>query len=508
MATPQVSASQVIARQDKLRVWSLPYLYVLIIGIGFLFTFYDIFDINVSFIQTCLQIVPGCHAPGDAESFLGLPVLWNLIGYVIGALVLSPIADRIGRRDMLLVTMLITGLGSLATAFVGNYGALDTLFPAGAYTTFIIARTITGIGIGADLAVVNTYINEVSPRTGRARYTSLIFICSGLGAFVGVWLGLILTTPPGDFPAGLPFAIAGLPPTQALFGGPGWRIMYIVGAALALIGILLRIQLPESPRWLVSRGRLDEADRVVSKMEARADKAGGIGAASAAPEEEIPVQSDAQAKNPFVEIITTPRYLARVIVLLIVWFIAYITVYCIAAGLTSILAVQLGKAGTPPAAVGGTAGMVAAIGTIGFVLCGVFAYFFGEKLPRRLWLPIGAILTIIGGVIIAETISSNIYLAFLGAIILFFGFNIWVPITYAWSTESFPTRARTTGFGIVDGIGHVGGGIGLVAISPLLVEMNPLEAMLLIAAFLVVASIVAQFGLPASRGQRLDVVSP
>ena len=102
MATSQVSASQVIARQDKIRVWSLPWLYVLIIGIGFLFTFYDIFDINVSFIQTCLQIVPGCHAPGDAENFLGVPVLWNLIGYVIGALILSPIADRIGRRDMLL----------------------------------------------------------------------------------------------------------------------------------------------------------------------------------------------------------------------------------------------------------------------------------------------------------------------------------------------------------------------------------------------------------------------
>lgn len=504
MATPQVSASQVIARQDKIRVWSLPYLYVLIIGIGFLFTFYDIFDINVSFIQTCLQIVPGCHAPGDAETFLGLPVLWNLIGYVIGALVLSPIADRIGRRDMLLVTMLITGLGSLATAFVGNYGSLDTLFPGGAYTTFIVARTITGIGIGADLAIVNTYINEVSPRTGRAKYTSLIFITSGLGAFVGIWLGLILTTPPGEFPAGLSFAIAGLPPTQALFAGPGWRIMYIVGAVLALIGIVLRVQLPESPRWLVARGRLAEADEVVSRMEARAARA----EESSLPTDEVPVQSDAKGRNPFVEIITTPRYLFRVIVLLVVWFIAYITVYCIAAGLTSILAVQLAKSGTPPQAVGGTAGMVAAIGTIGFVLCGVFAYFFGEKLERRFWLPIGALLTIIGGLIIAVTIASNIYLAFLGAIILFFGFNIWVPITYAWSTESFPTRARTTGFGIVDGIGHVGGGIGLVAISPLLPTLNPIGAFLLIAAFLVVAAIVAQFGLPATRGQRLDVVSP
>ncbi|HEY7342737.1 MAG TPA: MFS transporter [Ktedonobacterales bacterium] len=504
MASPQVDASQVIARQDKISVWSLPYLYMLIIGIGFLFTFYDIFDINVSFIQTCLQIVPGCKSPADATNFLGAPVLWNLIGYVIGALILSPIADRIGRRDMLLITMLITGLGSLATAFVGNYGSLDTLFSGGAYTTFIIARTITGIGIGADLAIVNTYINEVSPRTGRARYTSLIFITSGLGAFVGIWLGLILTTPPGDFPAGLPFAIAGLPPTQALFAGPGWRIMYIVGAALALVGILLRVQLPESPRWLVSRGRVNEANAIVGRMEARAARA----ETAALPVDVVPVQSDTKGRNPFMEILATPRYLARVIVLLLVWLLAYVTVYCIAAGLTSILAAQLAKSGTPEQAVGGTAGMIAAVGTIGFVACGVFAFYFSEKLARRAWLPIGAVLTIIGGLIIALTIASSVYLAFVGAIILFFGFNIWVPITYAWSTESFPTRARTTGFGIVDGIGHVGGGIGLVAIAPLLPDLNPVEAFLLISAFLVAAAIIAQFGLPATRGKQLDIVSP
>ena len=172
----QVSPSAVIARQDRIQVWSLPYLFVFIIGIGFLFTFYDIFDINVSFIQTCTQIVSKCLAgpppgatslpPGfvQASDVLGLPVLWNLIGYVIGALILSPLADRFGRRDMLLVTMLLTGLGSLATAFTNDYN------------TFIIARTLTGVGIGADLAIVNTYINEVAPRAGRAKYTSLIFI--------------------------------------------------------------------------------------------------------------------------------------------------------------------------------------------------------------------------------------------------------------------------------------------------------------------------------------------
>jgi putative MFS transporter len=106
------TAAAVVARLDRIPVWALPYLYIGIIGAGFLFTFFDIFDINVSFIQTCTQIVPGCTPPTSAN-YLGLPVLLNLVGYVIGTLILSPLADRLGRRDMLLVTMVITGLGSL-----------------------------------------------------------------------------------------------------------------------------------------------------------------------------------------------------------------------------------------------------------------------------------------------------------------------------------------------------------------------------------------------------------
>src|SRR6516164_3430144 len=102
------SPGMLIARLDRIPVWSLPGLFIGIIGVGFLFTFYDIFDINVSFIQTCTQIVPHCTPP-SAANYIGLPVLLNLVGYVIGTLALSPLADRAGRRDLLLVTMVISG---------------------------------------------------------------------------------------------------------------------------------------------------------------------------------------------------------------------------------------------------------------------------------------------------------------------------------------------------------------------------------------------------------------
>jgi MFS family permease len=479
------SAAAIVARQDRIPIWSLSYLFIGIIGIGFLFTFFDIFDVTVSFVQTCLQIVHGCTPPTSAN-YLGLPIELNLAGYVVGALILAPLADRFGRRNMLLFTLLLTGLGSLYNAFVPDY------------TNFIVARTITGLGIGADLALVNAYINEVAPSSGRAKFTSLIFIMSSLGAFFGIWLGLILTTPPAPFPLGLSFAIAG-----PAFEGNGWRIMYGIGALLALAGILLRVQLPESPRWLIARGRTAEAETIVAGMEARARKRMPDLPAPAA-EIVIPTHEE---RIPYTEIFNNPLYLRRTLLLVVVWFLGYVTVYSIAQGLT----VLLDSLHYPPP----ESGMIAAFGTFGFILTAIFAYYFGESLERKLWLPIAAALTLIGGLLLGLAGSGNFGLAAIGAIITFFGFNLWVPITYTWSTENYPTRARATGFALVDGIGHLGGGIGILVIAPLIPSLvsslglttGPVVIFVIISAFLIVAAVIAQFGV-ATRQMRLDEVSP
>ncbi|MHB8620749.1 MAG: MFS transporter [Chloroflexota bacterium] len=465
---------RVIARQDRIPVWSLPGPLVWVIGVGFLFTFFDIFDINVSFIQTCTQIVAHC-TPESASGLIGLPTLLSLVGYVVGTLILSPLADTYGRRDLLLVTMAITGIGSLLTGFVSTYAL------------FNVARFITGLGIGADLAIVNTYINEMAPRDQRARYTSLVFIMSSLGAVVGIWLGLIITTPPTPFPLGLPFALAG--PSF----GFGWRIMYWFGALLALVAVLLRFQLPESARWLVSRGRVAEADEVVRSMEERASRGGIL------PEPEASLAVQVQAKPaPYREIFTSRMYLGRTIVLFFMWLISYVTIYTIGAGLTVILA----SLHYPPP----EAGLIAAFGTFGFIACAVFAVFYGERMERKYWLPVAAVITMIGGVILAAA-GTTLWASFVGSFILFFGFNIWVPMTYSWSVENYPARARATGFALVDGVGHLGGGIGLLLIAPLIPQLGAMRSMILIAGFLWVGAIIAQFGV-STRSKRLDTVSP
>jgi MFS transporter, putative metabolite:H+ symporter len=469
------SPAQIIARLDRISVWSLPYLFIGIIGLGFLFTFYDIFDINVSFIQSCIALKPGC-TPTNALSALSLPLVLNLAGYVVGTLVLSPIADRVGRRNMLLFTMLITGLGSLYTALVGDYA------------NFNIARFITGIGVGADLAIVNTYINEVAPPQSRAKYTSMIFIMSTLGAFLGVWIGIILTTPAAPFPEGVSFAQAG-----PHFSGAGWRWMYGIGALLGLVGVLLRVELPESPRWLVGRGRSADASKVVAKMEAAAQRHGPL------PEPTIDTAADiAEGKMPYRDLFSMPLYVRRVVLLVSVWLLGYVTVYAFAAGFTSLLTSLKYK---PP-----EAGLIVGLGVIGFVIAGVVAVLFGERIERKFWLPISAVITIIGGLIVALA-GSDLLWAVIGAAIVFFGFNFWVPMTYAWSAENFPTRARTTGFALVDGVGHLGGGVGVLLITPYIPDLGPLLAFLLIGAFLVAAALIAQLG-TRTRGRLLEEVSP
>ena len=159
--------------------------------------------------------------------------------------------------------------------------------------------------------------------------------------------------------------------------------------------------------------------------------------------------------------------------------------------------------------------MIAAFGTFGFILTAIFAYFYGERLERKLWLPIAALLTLIGGILIALAGPNNFTVAAIGAIITFFGFNLWVPMTYTWSTENYPTRARATGFALVDGIGHLGGGVGILVIAPLIPNLiaslgpttGSIVIFVIIAAFLIVAAIIAQFGI-ATRQKRLDEVSP
>jgi MFS transporter, putative metabolite:H+ symporter len=200
----------------------------------------------------------------------------------------------------------------------------------------------------------------------------------------------------------------------------------------------------------------------------------------------------------FRHVLGNATYVKRVLVLVSVWFFAYVTVFAFSAGGTSLLTALH----YPPP----EAGIIEAVGAFGFLACALFAVRFAERLERKLWLPVGALITVVGSILVAEAGTSTA-IAFIGMAVVFFGFNVWVPMTYALSAESFPTRARVTGFGLVDGIGHLGGGIGVLLIAPQIPHMSVLGAFLVITGFLVVAAVIAQFAIN-TRARRFEDVSP
>jgi MFS family permease len=172
---------------------------------------------------------------------------WYLIGEVIGALFFGRLSDRLGRKNLFVVTLGVYLIGSGLTAAT----------PAGgSWFIFLYAtRVIAGMGIGGEYAAINSAIDEMIP----ARYRGRIDLAINGTYWAGALLGTVIT----------------LVALNHITPGWGWRIAYIVGPVLALVIIFVRRNLPESPRWLVMHGRQAEAETAVGEMEADVERTKG-----------------------------------------------------------------------------------------------------------------------------------------------------------------------------------------------------------------------------------------
>jgi MFS transporter, putative metabolite:H+ symporter len=467
------SGRELAARLDRIPGRSLSYLFVVVIGFGMVSVLYDLFDVNVSLIQACVSIGSGC-APPTAFGVIDLPIMFSLIGCGLGALGVTPLLDRFGSSAVLLLTMTVIGLGSAYSALSGDL------------TNFSASRLITGLGIGADLAVISTYVHEVAPRPARSRFIAILFLPAAAGATLAVWLGLGLTTAPARWPDGMSFPLASDPV------GSSWRWMYLIGAATALVSVLLRIALPESPRWLLANGQGDQAQAVIEAMEVRARRRGPL------PE----LKDDVPAPVPGLHVtyrgLPGQRIsLRRCLVLGTAWVAAFVTLYSFAGGFTSVLA----SFGFSPLA----AGVVSAVGLIGFLASTLVAVGCSQRLRRSHWLPVGSAVAVVGAVVVTLG-GPGAAVVLVDAMILFFGQNVWMAPRYALTVGSLPARLRATGCPVTDSIGHVGGGIGVFVVAGLVGGLTPLAALLILLGFLVLAATVNQFAV-RTRNRQLGNVS-
>ncbi|QFU89770.1 MFS transporter [Amycolatopsis sp. YIM 10] len=178
-------------------------------------------------------------ALGQLTPQLGLGSVWSgliassaLIGVFIGAMVFGAITDRIGRRLMYVLNLAVFVAASVPQFFVTE-----------AWQLFVL-RLIIGIAVGADYPIASAITAELVPRKLRGPALSGLILSWWIGYGVSYWVGLALKQ----------------------LGDDGWRWMLLSGAVPAVVFLLMRTGVPESPRWLASRGRIDEATEIVRKF--------------------------------------------------------------------------------------------------------------------------------------------------------------------------------------------------------------------------------------------------
>src|SRR5262245_44454879 len=168
---------------------------------------------------------------------VGFAAAAYLAGAVLGAMFFGWLTDRLGRKRLFFMTLAVYLVATAATAFSWNLWS------------FALFRFFTGAGIGGEYAAINSAIQELVPARYRG-WTDLVINGSfWVGAAIGAAGSILLLDP------------AVLPPEL------GWRFAFLIGAGLGLVIFLMRFWLPESPRWLVTHGRVEEAEAILGHIE-------------------------------------------------------------------------------------------------------------------------------------------------------------------------------------------------------------------------------------------------
>jgi MFS family permease len=192
-------------------------------------------------VAGALKQSPALHF---SNTDVGLASSAYLAGAVLGAVFFGWLTDRLGRKKLFFITLAVYLVATAATAFSWNLWS------------FILFRFLTGAGIGGEYTAINSTIQELVPARVRG-WTDLVINGSfWIGAAIGAGGSIVLLDP------------ALLPPDM------GWRAAFAIGAAVSVVIFFMRLWIPESPRWLATHGRADEAHAVVAGIEDRLRRQG------------------------------------------------------------------------------------------------------------------------------------------------------------------------------------------------------------------------------------------
>ncbi|WP_243789344.1 MFS transporter [Saccharopolyspora gloriosae] len=422
-----------------------------IVALAFAY-FFEFADINTFAITA-----PKVRQQWDADvTHIAYVTSLSFVGMFLGSVAAGAMADRFGRKRTLTLTTVWFSVWSLATVFAWDM------------TSMGVFRVLTSAGLSAMTVVAVVYINEIFPRAKRGKFQAYVIM----------------------------IGICGTPITNLIasfvvpMGEQTWRLVYLWGAMGVLFLLFLR-KLVESPQWLESRGRHDEAEEVLSGLEEKVVAEHGQVPAAGEP------IAQPSAVEPGLRMLKDRKFLFPTVLLSVLWITQTIGFFGFSSWAPTLLAAE-------GVSVEDSIFFVA-LTTVGAPLGSFLAAQVTDRFERKWCL-------VVFGLIIAA--SGLMYgLTFVPVLVVVFGFMVnlfergYTSLAYAYSPELYDTRGRSLGTSISYGLGRLSNAVGPLIIAALYNGYGYRTVFYFIAGTWVVGALaLALFG-PATRKIRLRAES-
>ncbi len=395
----------------------------------------------------------------------GLLAAMTFLGQLVGNLIAGTSSDMFGRRMVFQVTMIIWGIASLLAATSWSVNVL------------MFFRFLIGIGVGGEAPVAQAMVSEFVPANVRGKYIAIM---------EGFWaVGFVLSGAISYFL--LPYL--------------GWRYVFVAVGLLSGVVFLVRRSIPESPRWLAEKGRLAEADAIVTRMEAEVERRTG----KPLPPAQL-IAAPPHHQSPWGTLFSK-EYSGRTLMACGLWFFALLGFF----GLNSWITVLLKDHGYSIVKSVGFVTLITTGGIPGFALAAYGLETMGRKPTTIIFLVMCAVTAYIYGTASDQVVftlagldATRLFVA--GWVMQFFMFGMWSCL-YAYTPELYPTRARSTGAGLASAVGRIGAIISPIVIGYIVKDVGVYGVFALGAgSFLIAAVLVLLLGVE-TRGEVLEQVS-
>ncbi|MGB9873843.1 MAG: MFS transporter [Hydrogenobacter sp.] len=393
-------------RLDSLTWCRFHTVFVLALGITWVLDAFEV--VIVSAVLKPMSLSLG-FAPWQSS----LMVSGFLLGAILGSLLFGYLADRYGRKKIFLITLLLYSLGTFLTGF------------ANSFETAFFFRVLAGAGIGGEFSAIHSAVDEFIPSRHRGKVDGIISSLWNLGSIMAsLSAGFLLSLFDESF---------------------AWRFAFLLGGALALLVLFVRFAVPESPRWLLSKGKIDEAERIVQELE---KKAGGR-------------YSQDSCSIPIFEgslLDATKLILSRYRWRFLFSSSMSITILATYYGMITLIPVSfhLSSEDIPRILLVGSVG-----GLIGGILVALASDFFGRKITGTFVSFMSFLLSLL------FLLSFNFDLTYL--IYSFFAFSF-ASVAYVSATEIYPSYLRAYAIGLISVIGRLAGAISPIVLVSLASE--------------------------------------